>query len=349
MKSARARETLADWGELRFLDWVRRSFGKDKGGGGNEILLSIGDDAAHLRLSRSRDIVVTTDALIEDVHFARSWIGPGDLGRKALVASLSDLAAMGAMPIASFLSLGVPASTAIAELKAFFRGLCREGRRWSCALAGGDLVRSPQWTINLTLIGRPGKGRGVIRRSTARPGQTLYVTGFPGQSAAGLAALERNEPQPTLIARHTRPTPRLREAEALRSICGDLSMIDLSDGIMTDASHVARASGVGLEIEVDALPVSPALKRYARHLGVDPLQWALYGGEDYELMFTSRRSAIKIVQAMGRAGLATRVTAIGRVVASPAAGKSRVSHPVRLLNSDGESLKGPDRSFNHFS
>ena len=125
---------------------------------GLEIPIGIGDDAAHLRIRGRGDLIVTTDALIEDVHFRRCWISDKDLGAKSLTVSLSDLAAMGAKPVAGFLCLGVPPETAIADLKSFFSGLRGQGRRFACPLVGGDLVRAKQWTINLTLLGRPSLG-----------------------------------------------------------------------------------------------------------------------------------------------------------------------------------------------
>src|SRR5690606_20837737 len=124
--------------------------------------------------------------------------------------------------------------TPLAMLQAFFRGLRSAGRRWACPLAGGDLVRAPQWTISLTLLGRPVVGRRVIRRASARPGQTVFVTGRPGESGAGLDALRRGIAAPRLVARHNRPTPRLAEAAVLVPACRRLAMIDVSDGVASE-------------------------------------------------------------------------------------------------------------------
>lgn len=327
---------LADWGELRFLEWVRRRFQADGNAG---VALAIGDDAAHLKLRASRDVIVTTDALIEDVHFRHAWISPRDLGFKALVANLSDLAAMAARPEAAFLSIGVPPDTPLAQLKAFFLGLRSAGRRWACPLVGGDLVRAPQWNINLTLLGSPAvKGR-VVTRSAARPGQTVYVTGWPGESGAGLDALQHGAAAKRLLDRHRRPTPRLAEAEVLARVCKKLALIDISDGVASEAAHIARESRVRVRIETATLPVSRALGTYARAHAVDPFRWILYGGEDYELLFATDTPLERIRKAFADQGIKTPVTAVGRTV------KGR---GLRLLDADGRPLREPKKRFQHF-
>jgi thiamine-monophosphate kinase len=333
----RSPAVLADWGELRFLEWVRRAFKADRGPG---LALGIGDDAAHLRLAPSGDLIVTTDALIEGVHFRRDWISPRDLGAKALISNLSDLAAMAARPQAAFLALGVPPQAPIDELKAFFLGLRAAARRWSCPLVGGDLVRAPQWTINLTLLGSPAVARRVAMRSAARPGWTLCVTGFPGESAAGMDALRNGKNPKKLIARHRRPTPRLPEAGVLARACRDLALIDISDGVASEAAHIARASDVRVDIELPALPVSPALLGYAAARGVDPTDWILFGGEDYELLFATDTPVDRIRAAFRRAGIATPLTPIGRI----AAGRG-----LRLLDADGRAIPPTGRRFEHFA
>ncbi len=338
MKSGARDPTIADWGELKFLRWVRALAGKT----GPEIPLSIGDDAAHLHIRR-RELIVTTDALIEGTHFKFDWISPRDLGHKSLAVNLSDLAAMGARPVAAFLSLGVPSSTQIADIKDFFRGLHREGLRYFCPLAGGDLVRSPQWTINLTLIGVPQTHSRVIRRGGAIFGQTLYVTGCPGESGAGLHALQRGDAKPDLIRRHIRPTPRLAEAGALARICPDLAMIDVSDGIVNDAGQLARENKVSIRILPSRLPLSQDLKRYASRSRHHAEDWALYGGEDYELLFTTRQPIEAIRRAFRKAGLDTPVTAIGQTL------RARGAPRVFLADEHGKTLPSADRTFRHFA
>jgi len=247
---------------------------------------------------------------------------------------------MAAKPVACFLSLGVPPRTRVGELKDFFLGLRRATNQWVCPLMGGDLVRAPVWTINITVLGRPAvKGR-VVKRSGARAGQTLYVTGWPGESAAGLEALRRGDTdQKRLIGRHVRPTPRLAEAALLARACQDLALIDVSDGVINDSAHITRESNVGIEIELAKLPVSRALKEYAASVGGVPVDWVLDGGEDYELLFTTQTDPEKLTAKYRRAGLKSGVHAIGRVV------KGR---GVVLLDSDGRAVEHASRKFKHF-
>lgn len=331
--------TLADWGELRFLRWLRGAAKVPAKLDGAAMPIGIGDDCAHLRLTAGPDLLLKTDMLVEGVDFKHGWITPRELGAKAMTENLSDLAAMAARPVAALLSLGVPPSTPVADLKAFIGGVLAQGRRWGCVLAGGDLGRAPVWSINLMLVGRPAVGTRVIRRRDARPGMTLYVTGTPGESAGGLDALIHGNAEKGLIIRHNRPTPRLREAEVLARVCGRIAMLDVSDGIWTDAGHLAEESGAAIEIDLARLPVTARLRRYAALRGFDPLDWVLYGGEDYELLFATDAAAEKIKRAFARAGLKTRVTAIGRVT------KGR---GVCLIDGAGRRAKRINRTFRHF-
>jgi len=332
--------TLAELGERGWLRLVREWFSKTADESGARIAVPIGDDAAALDLGGARGpLIVSTDALIEGVHFRHAWTRPHDLGAKALAVNLSDLAAMGAKPLAAFLALGVPPETPLRALKEFFMGLREEGRAHGCPLAGGDLTRAPQWTICLTVLGTPAVAGRVARRSTATPGQLIYVTGRPGEAGAGLEALERGVRAPALIERHNRPTPRLQEAAALSRLCPDLAMLDVSDGLWNDADQLAEASGVAIELCLEALPVSPAMARLGRRLGRDPLEWTLFGGEDYELLFATRAHEEAIERAFEHAGFSTPVHLIGHV----SAGRG-----VHLKDCDCNELEIPDRTFRHF-
>lgn len=324
--------TLSDWGELRFLEWVRRTVDPP----GPEVPIGIGDDAALIRLARGSNLVITTDALIEGVHFRRDWISPRDLGHKSLAVNVSDLAAKASRPIGAFLSIGVPPKTDLNELKSFFLGVRAEGRKWGCPLIGGDLVRAPQWVINIMAVGAPMRANGSIpRRTGLKPGMKLYVTGCPGESAAGLEALRRglkNEKGSVarLIKRHLRPTPCLREAELLAHACPDLVMIDVSDGILNEARHLAKESGVGIELNTDVLPISAALRSFGKRINFPPASWVLFGGEDYELMFATAVPQSKLP-----------------VTASHIADCNKVKG-VRLTGEFGNLLKNENAAFRHF-
>lgn len=339
-KPSQRKTTLADWGEHRFLEWVRRIVESPDTRGEKTIRLSIGDDAAHLKLRKRGDLLVTTDALIEGVHFRRKWISARELGAKSLTSNLSDIAAMGGRPTAAFLSLGVPPSTPVQELKAFFLGMRNLGLRMQCPLAGGDLVRAPQWVINVTVLGRPQVGKRVVTRSACKPGQIVYVTGSPGESAAGLYALRKGLEAPALVRRHNRPEARLDEAGVLARRCSDLAMMDVSDGIKIDAGHLAERSAVCIEIDWEGLPVSRRLKRFAESVHHDARDWVLDGGEDYELLFATKVGEKAIRRAFTAAGIRTPIHTIGRV----AEGEG-----FSLLNAKGKKMRRQHKGFRHFS
>lgn len=340
----RASKTVADRGEHALIAQIARWFEKDSA----TLDHGIGDDAALLRLGQKNPtLVVTTDALVENVHFRRDWIPPRDLGHKSLVANLSDLAAMAARPVAAFLALSLPGQTPLHDVREFFMGWRQAGRRWACPLAGGDLTAAPQWIVNVTVIGTlgpPGHRRAqpqaqAALRSTARPGQILYVTGAPGESGAGLEALRRGTDARHLIRRHCRPTPRLAEAQAIRRACSDLAMLDISDGIYNDAGNLARASHVGVEIELAKLKPSHALKRFARQVEIAPSHFQLFGGEDYELLFSTRQSADNLRAALAAAGIKTPLHPIGRIVESSG---------VKVYDPEGKPLALSDETYAHF-
>jgi thiamine-monophosphate kinase len=217
-----------------------------------------------------------------------------------------------------------------------------EGRRHGCPLAGGDLTRAPQWAITVTVLGQPViPGRPALR-STAHPGQTLYVTGSPGESGAGLAALQAGMAAPRLIRRHNRPTPRLREAALLARLCPDLAMLDVSDGIWNDAGQLAEASGVRVELATDAVEAlrsAPEMKKLGGKLNRNPLDWLLFGGEDYELLFATSTPLEEMLMKFKKAGLATPIRRIGTI---------KKGRGVHLIHPETGEMKVDDKTFRHF-
>ena len=248
--------------------------------------LGIGDDAAVL--GALAHPIVTTDALVENVHFRRDWTSAFDLGIKAMAVNLSDVAAMGARPVAAFVALALPPDCSSDWVCDLYAGMESMAARHDFTIAGGDTTAAPLVFISVTLVGdlMPQALGRPITRSGARVGDALCVTGDLGDSAAGLAQLLANGARDeTLMRRHFRPQPRLdlirelmaRNREAIHA------GLDLSDGLVGDSSHVARASGVDIEINAELLPISEACRAAARQFSQSPLDWALSGGEDYEL------------------------------------------------------------------
>ncbi len=271
------------------------------GSGDGELLVGIGDDAAVLSV-QARELVVTTDLLVEGVHFDLGFISPYDLGGRAMAANLSDLAGMGAKPRWGFLSLGLPPKPQAAFIGELVRGLVEFGRRFGLTLAGGDTVRSPQVLINLCLVGQADPAKPALR-SGARPGDAVCVSGNLGASAAGLAWLAGGgDPDDSgareAVQAHLRPLPRVAAGRALAESGQVHAMMDLSDGLATDLFRLAQASGLGAKVEAAALPIAESTRDLAAGLGIDPLDWALRGGEDFELLFTCGPGQLELLSAL---------------------------------------------------
>lgn len=263
------------------------------------LRLGIGDDCAILRPKRGEEIVVTTDFSLEGVHFQRDWHSPESAGHRCLARGLSDLAAMGARPLAAFLSLAVPTEFATAGkgkpwIERFLNGLFALARHCNVPLAGGDTAQSPQLAcFDILLIGAVPR-RCALLRSTARPGDLIYVTGALGGAAAELLALSR---APRRFAQltaasgdhpHLFPQPRLGVALKLASARPAHSAIDISDGLSTDLSHICDESHLAAELDAASIPIHPLASDAAhKRLAPSALELALHGGEDYELLLTA--------------------------------------------------------------
>jgi thiamine-monophosphate kinase len=272
--------TISDLGEFGLIEAIAAGLPR-----GDRTIVGIGDDAAVLAAPDGR-VVATTDLLIEGRHFRRDWSGPADIGAKAAAQNLADVAAMGAVPVALLVGFAAPGNVAVAWARDLMAGIAEECARAGASVAGGDTSSADAIVLAITALGDLA-GRDPVTRSGARPGDVLAYAGVLGESAAGLALLEAGLTEPAaLIAAHRRPAPRYAagpEAAAL----GATAMIDVSDGLLADSGHLARASGVQIDIDTALLPGHPGLAAAASVLGADRmLDWMLTGGEDHPLAAT---------------------------------------------------------------
>lgn len=331
-------------GELALIESIRSGWAAEpnlrlrRGAG---VALGIGDDCAILRPPRGHEILVTTDFTLEDRHFRRDWHPAESVGHRTLARGLSDLAAMGASPLAAFLSLALPSEMLATPdgrrwVRRFFTGLRALAGQHSVPLAGGDTSESPCGLVlaDIVLIGSAPTGK-AIRRSGGRPGDLLYVTGALGGAAAELVAMKQlrqskppRMPSPNHGALHPQllPQPRLAVGTTLLRRGLATAAIDLSDGLSTDLTHLCRESGLGARVDAAALPIHPLAMRGRSE--ADALGLALNGGEDYELLFAAS-PATRMPRSLAgvpitRIGILSRENKISLV---DAAGHSRTLRP----------------------
>jgi thiamine-monophosphate kinase len=282
---------------------------------GPNVVRAHGDDAA---IVRARNYSVTSvDTMAEGVHFRTGELAPEEIGHRALAAALSDLAAMGADPGEAYLALGLPQGSDADHTRKLIAGAAELAAAHGVTIAGGDVTRAAALTISITVVGWADDPGLLVTRGGARPGDLVGVTGTLGGAGGGLAIVEGRTMQPAdpatrnqLRARYARPTPRLEEGKALAA-AGVTAMIDLSDGLATDAGHIAHASGVTLELTLAKLPIPPGLKELAADINTTPAELAATAGDDFELCFTagpSSTTAIERVAAVTWIGVVTADT-----------------------------------------
>jgi thiamine-monophosphate kinase len=275
--------------------------------GSAQIAVGIGDDCAVLRPDAGTELLVTTDFSLEGIHFRRDWHPAESVGHRCLARGLSDIAAMGGDPVAAFLSLALPRRMPQSWFRGFMRGLIGLAKRDGVALAGGDTAESPNGILaDIVVVGTAPKGKAILR-STAKPGDRIYVSGELGGSAAAIAqfrARSKTKPTPRGCPRHFYPDPRIELGRTLREKEWATAMIDLSDGLSTDLAHICEESGVGAEIDREKVPHA-RVGGVAREVDVDLV---LHGGEDYELLFTARPGTRIPAQIAG-----VGITCIGRI------------------------------------
>lgn len=305
--------------------------------------LGIGDDCAVVPMNDLRNYVITTDLLNEDIHFLKDKIAPEELAYKSLAVNLSDIAAMGAEPKFSFLSLGIPDSISVAYLDAFMSGYYALSEKYKIPLMGGDTTKSAdKLVINVTLVGECKKTETHLR-SMAKLGDMLCVTACLGDSAGGLkvilADLERNDENKYLVDKHHLPEPRIEEGMWLGKQKSVHAMMDISDGIASDLTHILDASKKSASIAIEKLPISAPLKKAATKNKWDFVELACSGGEDYELLFTVDAEDIEGLQKEYKANFSEEIYVIGEITEGQT-GISWLKNGVKVSNKK--------EGFNHF-
>jgi thiamine-monophosphate kinase len=288
---------LANLGEIKTIELIKSITAKNS----KFIKVGIGDDACVF----NDGTVVTTDAYIEDIHFSLDYFSLYEIGQRVVCGTLSDIAAMASKPLTIFVSALLPSKMRQNQLSDLYKGMLSVTNQFNCEIAGGDIVAYPKLGLILTAVG---KTNNVKLRSSANPGDYLYITGHCGLAETGRIALKHklNKKEFTnAIKRHTCPIPRINEAQKLRKNIN--ALIDTSDGLSTDAFHISQESKMRVTIHANQLPIHNETQRISRIIKIKEYDLVLNGGEDYELLFTSSKNNLPVKI------LGTKITRIGSI------------------------------------
>ncbi len=310
--------SLKEIGEFGFIKRIRRGCLTRP----QDIIRGIGDDAAAFRTDGRLICLITTDMLVERVHFLREAISGRDLGHKSLAVNLSDIAAMGGTAREAFVAIAIPDDCALPYLEEIFQGMKALAAAHAVNILGGDTTRSAaDLVITVTVYGVVPEAE-LLTRDAARPGDVIFSTGCLGDSRAGLHLMLDHAPADTptlqaLLAVHRRPAPHLAEGRFLAGRTGVHAAIDVSDGLSSDIGHIAEQSRVGVRLFADNIPISENLQDYCRRFGRSPLDYALSGGEDYTLLVTAAAEAAGGIARDFEKTFGRKLDAIGEITAGP--------------------------------
>lgn len=322
-------------GEFGLIDLIRRKvFTKDK-----RVVLNIGDDAAVLKSSPGKLLIFTTDTMMERVHFDLRYCSFKDIGWKSMAANLSDIAAMGGIPLAGLVSLGLPKRIKVEQVLELYSGMKILSSRFRCPIVGGDIFSSPQGlVVTISLLGEVEKS--LFRtRGGARVGDLIYVTGDLGEAEAGLKILRKSKAKKNSITKkHLTPYPRIAESRLLVKNLKITSMIDVSDGLSSDLHHICEESNKGALIYAEKIPISQRIMEVCRPLKIPPLNLALSSGEEYELLFTLSPKEDEKLKKITKGKF--KISLIGEIM--------NKKEGVKILDLDGK-IKGLKRTgYTHF-
>jgi thiamine-monophosphate kinase len=333
--------TIAELGEFGLIARITAGLPQSA-----DVIVGVGDDAAILDIGCGELLVATCDAQVEDTHFRLRYTNPHDVGRRALAVNLSDIAAMGARPRFALISLLMPPTLDIAVLDGIYEGLREEAAQFGVALVGGNIARNAErLIIDITLLGT-GTRNMLLRRDSAKPGDAVMVTRSLGSAAAGLLVLEDEQlaakmPSENLVgvmAALRTPTPRVAAGQWLAQHDVTAGM-DVSDGLAADLSHICEASGVGVHIEAESLPIQPEVVTLATLAGREPQDLALFGGEDYELVFTVPADRADVLAHELFVATGVKATAIGTICEGTAMILFRQGKPSPLRSNGWDHLR----------
>lgn len=308
------------------------------------VIKGIGDDCAVIKIRNGRFLLVTSDLLLEGVHFDRTYTNSYHLGKKALAVNLSDIAAMGGIPRFYLVSLGLPPHLPLTFIENLYRGMEEVAREFNLSLIGGNISSSQKILIDLTVLGET-KPSEIVYRDGAQVGDAIFVTGTLGNSPLGLILLKSRRKAKDdsgvqlLTEKHLSPSPRVKEGRWLAKHRLATAMIDISDGLISDLKHILKESRKGAEVWIDKIPLSPEFVKHASSYKGTQIDLALAGGEDYELLFTVPQDRIKRLNRLSRQ-LSLPLTMIGKIIGEK--GK------IRLLKKDGKEYLLKKEGFHHF-
>jgi thiamine-monophosphate kinase len=330
---------IHELGEFGLIEMLRKLIESDKAEAESDphLIFGAGDDAAAWQSDAAVNLA-TVDCLVQDVHFKLDKISWRELGWKALAVSLSDIAAMGGTPKYALFSLALPEETDVEDIAELYKGILELAGRFDVKVIGGNVSRAPLVFIDSIVYGTAANPDVMLTRSAAKPGDQIAVTGYLGVAAGGLKIIKNDLPladtvKSPLLKAFNQPSPRISEGQKLAA-AGVKCAMDISDGLAADLGHICEASRVSAIININSVPVHPALKNA---FGNDALDMAICGGEDYELLFTA---AADIMNNLKRQ-LDCPLAVIGEIVAAD-------EHRVSLLDKSGKSYTPSAKGWNHF-
>ncbi|MET3291710.1 UNVERIFIED_CONTAM: thiamine-monophosphate kinase [Brevibacillus sp. OAP136] len=329
--------------------YIRQWTGRSAGQAGDGLVVGIGDDAAVFSVSSDKEVIACCDAMVETVHFLRETMHHTDVGYKSFISNISDIAAMGGVPRFAMVTIAKPATWTPEECSQIYDGMYEACREYGVRIIGGDTVSAPDALhLSVTMLGEVERGMALLR-SAAKPGDAVFVTGTVGGAAAGLDLLFKAKEHGTpmqydpywepLVRLHQRPSAQVMAGRLLQQASGIGALNDVSDGLASELWEIAEASGVAISVERDMLPIAGLVREYAETVGKDAVDWALYGGEDYQLVGTVQGTKAEILaQMFARQGLSFSL--IGKIEAG--------SPQVFLQAPDGSSKRLNKDGYNHF-